>query len=84
MLTGTVPAAEIRRHHREAPDWAAELAALEDLEIVELNSGHWPQFSMPERLGAAILAAVDRDAAPDRRASIAGVSGPSPGRRRRG
>jgi len=60
MLTGTVSEAEIRRFIGEAPDWAAELAALEDLEIVELNSGHWPQFSMPDELGAAILAAVDR------------------------
>ena len=60
MLTGTVPAAEISGIIAAAPDWAAELAALEDLEIVELNSGHWPQFSMPDELGAAILAAVDR------------------------
>jgi len=60
MLTGTVPAAEIERIIAAAPDWAAELAALSDLEIVELNSGHWPQFSMPDKLGAAILAAVDR------------------------
>ena len=60
MLTGTVSEAEIRTFISEAPDWAAELAAVEDLEIVELNCGHWPQFSMPGRLGAAILAAVDR------------------------
>lgn len=60
MLTGTVPAAEIRGYIDAAPDWAAELAALKDLTIVELHSGHWPQFSQPERLSAAIVSAVDR------------------------
>ncbi|MET0828633.1 MAG: alpha/beta hydrolase [Microbacterium sp.] len=60
MLTGTVPEAEIRGIIAAAPDWAAELAALEDLEIIELNSGHWPQFSQPRELAAAILEAVDR------------------------
>jgi pimeloyl-ACP methyl ester carboxylesterase len=60
MLTGTVPAAEIRQYIAEAPDWAAELAAVKNLEIVELHSGHWPQFSQPDALAAVILAAVDR------------------------
>lgn len=60
MLTGTVPAAEIRGIIAAAPEWAAELAALADLEIMELHSGHWPQFSQPAELAAAILRAVER------------------------
>lgn len=60
MLTGTVSAEEIRRIIAAAPDWAAELAALDDLEIVELHSGHWPQFSQPAELAAKIVAAVSR------------------------
>lgn len=60
MLTGTVPADEIRGIIASAPEWAAELVAVEDLEIVELHSGHWPQFSQPAALSAKILAAVDR------------------------
>ena len=60
MLTGTVPAEEIRGIIAAAPDWAAELAAVENLEIVELNSGHWPQFSQPANLAEKIVAAVDR------------------------
>ncbi|MGZ8803717.1 MAG: alpha/beta fold hydrolase [Microbacterium sp.] len=60
MLTGTVPAAEIRGIIAAAPDWAAELAAVADLEVIELHSGHWPQFSQPAELSAAILRAVDR------------------------
>lgn len=59
MLTGTVPEADIREYIAAAPDWAAELAAVKDLEIVELHSGHWPQFSKPDELASAILAAVD-------------------------
>jgi len=60
MLTGTVPADEIRGIIAAGPDWAAELAAVEDLEIVELHSGHWPQFSQPANLAEKIVAAVDR------------------------
>lgn len=60
MLTGTVAAEEIRGIIAAAPEWAAELAAVEDLEIVDLHSGHWPQFSKPAELSAKILAAVDR------------------------
>jgi pimeloyl-ACP methyl ester carboxylesterase len=38
----------------------AELARIRDVEYVDLPTGHWPQFTRPAELGAAILAAVDR------------------------
>jgi pimeloyl-ACP methyl ester carboxylesterase len=60
MLTGTMPAADIQGIIASGPAWAAELAGAEDLEIVEIHSGHWPQFSKPEELGAAIVAALQR------------------------
>lgn len=60
MLSGTMPEADLRGIIEAAPPWAAELAAIEDLEIVELHSGHWPQFSKPDEVATAILAAVDR------------------------
>lgn len=60
MLTGTVPAEEIRRIIGAAPDWAAELGAVENLEIVEIESGHWPQFSVPDVVTAEILRAAAR------------------------
>jgi pimeloyl-ACP methyl ester carboxylesterase len=60
MLSGTVPAAEIEGIIASAPDWAAELAGVADLEVVELHSGHWPQFSQPRALADAIVAAVER------------------------
>jgi pimeloyl-ACP methyl ester carboxylesterase len=65
IITGTVPAGQIREIIAQAPPWAAELAAHENLEIVELGSpgeptGHWPQFSRPGAVAQAILAAVRR------------------------
>jgi pimeloyl-ACP methyl ester carboxylesterase len=40
--------------------YADEFHAIEDAEVVELGSGHWPQFSMPDRLAAAIITALAR------------------------
>ena len=42
--------------------YVAELARIRDVEYVDLPTGHWPQFTRPAELGAAILAAVDRPA----------------------
>ncbi|UVJ39470.1 alpha/beta fold hydrolase [Arthrobacter sp. CJ23] len=42
--------------------FVAELARIKDIELVDLPTGHWPQFTKPAELGAAILAAVDRTA----------------------
>jgi pimeloyl-ACP methyl ester carboxylesterase len=60
MLSGTMPAEDILGIIEQAPPWAAELVAVEDLEIVELHSGHWPQFSKPDELARVILAAIER------------------------
>jgi pimeloyl-ACP methyl ester carboxylesterase len=40
--------------------YVAELARIRDVEYVDLPTGHWPQFTKPAELGAAILAAVER------------------------
>ncbi|MEK0157074.1 alpha/beta hydrolase [Arthrobacter oryzae] len=40
--------------------YVAELARIRDVEYVDLPTGHWPQFTRPADLSAAILAAVDR------------------------
>lgn len=63
MITSTVPEAQIRDIIRNAPAWAAELAALEDLRIIQLGeegdpTGHWPQFSRPGAVAEAILRAI--------------------------
>ena len=38
----------------------AELARINDVELVDLPTGHWPQLTRPRELAHAILAAVDR------------------------
>ena len=63
IITGTVPEAQIREIVEKAPAWAAELAALEKLEVIELGApgdptGHWPQFSRPGAVAEAILRAI--------------------------
>lgn len=41
--------------------YVAELGRVRDVDYVDLPTGHWPQFTKPAELGAAILAAVDRE-----------------------
>ena len=64
MITSTMPADDIRAIIGEAPAWAAEMAAIEKLDVVQLNGpddamGHWPQFSRPGAVAEAILNAID-------------------------
>jgi pimeloyl-ACP methyl ester carboxylesterase len=40
--------------------FVAELARVKEIELVDLPTGHWPQFTRPRELAEAILAAVDR------------------------
>ena len=40
--------------------YAEEYRAIQDAEVVRIGSGHWPQFSVPERLSELLVAAVDR------------------------
>lgn len=40
--------------------YVAELASIKHYELVDLPTGHWPQFTKPRELGQAILTAVDR------------------------
>ncbi|MFF1831215.1 alpha/beta fold hydrolase [Paenarthrobacter sp. NPDC058040] len=39
-----------------------ELARIRDVELIDLPTGHWPQFTKPAELGEAILKAVERTA----------------------
>lgn len=38
--------------------WVGELARIRDVEYVDLPTGHWPQFTKPAELGAAIVEAL--------------------------
>ena len=54
------PEAMLRQAITSGAPWASELGRLEQLEIIELPTGHWPQFTKPVELGQSILAAVER------------------------
>lgn len=40
--------------------YGAEYRAIDTAEVKRIGSGHWPQFTVPERLSELILAAVER------------------------
>jgi pimeloyl-ACP methyl ester carboxylesterase len=41
--------------------FVAELSRITDVELVDLPTGHWPQFTRPRELAEAIIAAVDHE-----------------------
>jgi pimeloyl-ACP methyl ester carboxylesterase len=60
IICCALPSARLREWVAEGSPWVAELAAMQDVEYVDLPTGHWPQFTKPKELAQAILAAVDR------------------------
>lgn len=40
--------------------YADEYRAIDDAEVLRIGSGHWPQFSVPDRLGELLNAAIAR------------------------
>lgn len=54
------PSAALAGWIREGHPFVAELGRIREVEFVDLPTGHWPQFTRPAELAAAILAAVDR------------------------
>ncbi|KUM32825.1 alpha/beta fold hydrolase [Arthrobacter sp. EPSL27] len=56
------PSAMLKEMIDAGHPYVAELGRIRDVDYVDLPTGHWPQFTRPAELGAAILAAVDRTA----------------------
>lgn len=54
------PASTLRDLMGQDHPYVRELAQLDDYEIVDLPTGHWPMFTRPAELARTILAAVDR------------------------
>jgi pimeloyl-ACP methyl ester carboxylesterase len=54
------PAATLQGMIDQGHPFTAELAKVDDVELVDLPTGHWPQLTRPADLAAIILAAVDR------------------------
>jgi pimeloyl-ACP methyl ester carboxylesterase len=51
---------QLREWIAQGHPYVAELAAMRDVDYIDLPTGHWPQFTKPVELGQAILSAVDR------------------------
>jgi pimeloyl-ACP methyl ester carboxylesterase len=60
LLMGGASEEELRKQLSEWAPWADAFNAIEDSEVVKLGTGHWPQFTKPEALSQAILAAAAR------------------------
>ena len=58
LLMGSFDAEAIEALMAEWPDAAAEYQSIENRDVVRIGSGHWPQFSVPERLGELLVNAV--------------------------
>jgi pimeloyl-ACP methyl ester carboxylesterase len=54
------PGQQIREWIAQGHPYVAELAAMRDVEYIDLPTGHWPQLTKPVELGRAILAAAER------------------------
>jgi pimeloyl-ACP methyl ester carboxylesterase len=54
------PSAMLQEWIAAGHPFVAELAKVREVEFVDLPTGHWPQFTKPDQLAHAILAAVDR------------------------
>lgn len=60
LLMGGLDQAAFERMIDEWGAYAAEYRAIDDAEVVRIGSGHWPQFSVPERLAELLNAAIAR------------------------
>lgn len=60
LLMGGMDRAALESELDRWGPYADEFRAISDAEVVRIGSGHWPQFSVPQRLAALIDAAVTR------------------------
>ena len=59
IIACAFPSEQLREWIVEGHPYVAELAAMRDLEFIDLPTGHWPQFTKPAELARAILSAID-------------------------
>jgi pimeloyl-ACP methyl ester carboxylesterase len=53
------PSSMLQEWMDQGSPYTAELARIESVDLVDLPTGHWPQFTKPVELADAILAAVE-------------------------
>ncbi|MDR2998040.1 MAG: alpha/beta hydrolase [Microbacterium sp.] len=60
LLMGGLEQAEFEAQIGEWGPYGEEYGAIADAEVIKIGSGHWPQFSVPERLSELLVEAVSR------------------------
>jgi pimeloyl-ACP methyl ester carboxylesterase len=60
VVTCEYPASQLREWVGQGVPFVAELAAMRDLEYIDLPTGHWPQFTRPAELGRILVETVGR------------------------
>jgi pimeloyl-ACP methyl ester carboxylesterase len=58
IISCGIPSEQVKEWIAQGHPYVAELAAMRDVDYVDLPTGHWPQFTKPAELAGAILAAV--------------------------
>lgn len=58
VLSGAFDEAGLREQLAQWPPYADEFAQIEQTDVVRLGTGHWPQFSAPDVLAAALVDAL--------------------------
>jgi len=58
IILSTASEKDFRAWMASGSEWLAETASLENLRLVELPAGHWPQLSRPDDLAAALVDAL--------------------------
>ncbi|GAB5078393.1 alpha/beta fold hydrolase [Arthrobacter sp. AD-310] len=59
VISCEFPSSLLREWIDAGHPFVAELSRIDDVEFVDLPTGHWPQFTKPAELARAILSAVD-------------------------
>jgi pimeloyl-ACP methyl ester carboxylesterase len=63
VVTSSMPSAQLREFIARDHPFVRELSNMRDYEIVDLPTGHWPQFTKPAELASLLVGAIDRSAA---------------------
>ncbi len=58
LITNTFPRDELEKMIADEHPYTGDLVRIRDVQIVELPTGHWPQFSKPTELSQAIVDAL--------------------------
>ena len=58
VITSTFPKADLEKMIADEHPFTGDVVRIKDVQIVEVPTGHWPQFTKPDELAQAIVDAV--------------------------